>query len=66
MSSVDIRIEIRRCSFSGITSYDRVWRKGAGKQGLECELSQDDRENVTPCTECLLSMNNIEICLTVA
>ena len=29
-------------------------------------LRMTDRENVTPCTESLLSVNNIEICLTTA
>ena len=28
---------IMMCPFSGITSSGRVWRKGAGKQGLECD-----------------------------
>ena len=26
----------KECPFSGVTSYSRIWRKGAGKQGLEC------------------------------
>ena len=24
-------------TFSGVTIYGRVWRKGAGKQGLDCD-----------------------------
>ena len=27
------------CTFNGVTNYDRVWKKCAGKRGLECGTS---------------------------
>ena len=27
------------CPFSGVTSYGRVWKEGAGKQDAECEIN---------------------------
>ena len=32
---------VRDCPFNGVTSCCSVWRKGAGKRGLECELEGD-------------------------
>ena len=29
-----------KCPFTGVTSYGKVCRKGAGKRGLKCELNQ--------------------------
>ena len=30
----------KECLFSGVTNYGRVWRKGAGKQGMESASHQ--------------------------
>ena len=39
-ASVDRRAEIRiECPFCGVTKYGRVWRKDAGKRGLECGMN---------------------------
>ena len=39
-SSVDMQMlrdkDCPDCPFSGVTRSGRVWRKGAGKRGLEC------------------------------
>ena len=36
-ASVDCCTDIKtECPFSGVTNSGRVWRMGAGKQGLEC------------------------------
>ena len=36
--SVDRSAEIRvECPFNGVTNYGRIWKKGAGKRGLECD-----------------------------
>ena len=29
-------VDIFEGPFNGVTNYDRVWRQGAGKRGLEC------------------------------
>ena len=32
----------KECPFSGVTNYGRVWRKDAGKRGLECGVMADE------------------------
>ena len=44
-----------------VTSYVRVWRKGAGEGGLECALCADDLCHLWPqhCTYCFTAHNQL-------
>ena len=42
--------EDKECPFSGVSSYDRVWRKGGEKRDWECESTfQDGQEGSIRC-----------------